>query len=136
MKVSSGQGGFWMKCYTCGRELDDKGICSYCADGAKVRVLSREEKNFYDGVTIEETPEGTREEGPRFYKRDRFREAGIRFHQIHLGSPKKNWLNWVIGGVVLAAILAIVLFVALPIALVLAAVAAVVWVFLSFFQGL
>lgn len=125
-----------MKCSQCGHELDEHGVCGYCAGGANVRVLSREEKNSYRGVTIEEVPRDGEEAEPRFYRQDPFGRAGIHIHRVNLGAGRSNWLNWLIGGIVLTVIFGIVLFVALPIALVLAAVAVVVWVVLGFFRGM
>ena len=127
-----------MKCYRCGYELDESGRCAHCSEAAgnsPVRILSREEQASYDGITIDEMPEGAGDDGSRAYRRPGAGTGGIRYHQIHLGFGRRNWLNWVVGGILVAAVLGFLFFVALPLVLVLAAVAAVVGLFLKVFQG-
>jgi len=125
-----------MKCYQCGHEMDENGQCGNCGAASQVRVMSREEKASYDGITIEEDTGRSSEDGPRFYKRSVFDDAGVRIHSFHLGQGNRNWVNLVLGGIIIAAVLAFLFFVALPVVLVLVAVAVVVYVVLSFFQGL
>ena len=121
-----------MKCGRCGRELDGNGRCGYCgaeaqASPSPVRVLSREEKAFYDGITIDETADGTVEDRPHFDRQDG--PGNIRVRYVHLGRGSRNWLQWAAGGIFVAVLLAFLLFVALPVALVLAAAVALVWYF-------
>ena len=71
-----------MKCYRCVCELDEEGVCSNCGPERQVRVMSREEKVFYDGITIEESSNGEGGESPRFYKKSAFDGNGIRFRHI------------------------------------------------------
>ncbi|MBQ7479905.1 MAG: hypothetical protein IJT01_13580 [Selenomonadaceae bacterium] len=124
-----------MKCYRCGCELNEEGMCSNCGPERQVRVMSQEEKVSYDGITIEESSNGERGESPRFYKKSAFDGNGIRFRHIVLDTGSRGWLGWLIGGLAVAAVLAFVFLVALPIVLVLAAVAAVVWFLLSLLRG-
>lgn len=123
-----------MKCYRCGCELDEEGVCSNCGPERQVRVMSREEKVFYDGITIEESSNGEGGESPRFYKKSAFDGNGIRFRHIVFSPGSLGWKGWLLGGLAIAAVLAFV-FVALPVVLVLAAVAAVVWFLLSLLRG-
>lgn len=125
-----------MKCYRCGYELDESGRCTHCDEAAgnsPVRILSREEQASYDGITIDEMPEGASDDGSRAYRRPG--TGRIRYHQVHLGFGRKNWLNWVVGAILVAAVLGFLFFVALPLFLVLAAVAAVAGLFLKVFPG-
>ncbi len=124
-----------MKCDQCGRELDENGRCGTCGADSRVRVMSREEKTSYNGITIEEDTGKRTEEGPRFYKKGVFDDGGLRIRSFRLGGGNGNWLGLVLGGLLVAAVLAFLLFVALPAVLVLVAVAVVVYVVLSFFQG-
>ncbi|MBQ1335906.1 MAG: hypothetical protein IIY37_03135, partial [Selenomonadaceae bacterium] len=85
-----------MKCYRCGCELDEEGVCSNCGPERQVRVMSREEKVFYDGITIEASSNGAREDSPRFYKRGSFDGNGIRFRHIVFSPGSPGWKGWLI----------------------------------------
>lgn len=120
-----------MICENCGRETDESGHCSYCtaSDGlrgedSRVRVLTREERFSYDGVTIEEdAPE-----------RDvRFEKSG-RWGGVYYGSFGGSWLGRAALWLSIAAFGAFMLFVALPIAAFAAIAALLAWIVFRFFS--
>lgn len=116
-----------MRCSTCGYELDENGKCRNCEnETAKVHVMSKEEKETYNGVTIEE-PSFRREHFEGSAKND---SRKIYVNTFGLGNS--SWLVKISIFILVAAILAFVVFVALPVILVGAAIGIVVWLVLSF----
>lgn len=116
-----------MKCSFCGRELE-RGIqeCPYChcRIETEVQVLRPEERDTFEGVTIEEdgsTEGGTRVEDVRDERRADEQTAGpkIRVHSFGCGSGILMTL------LILGGILAIFFFL-LPTFLIFAAIGAVV----------
>ncbi len=99
----------------------------------KVRVMSRQERNDYDGVTIEEGSNSDYEQS----KAD-FGYRGVRIHTLNWQDLLVSRGNWwqralMIAGV--AAVLAFLFFVALPVILVLVGVGVAVWLVLRLFLG-
>ncbi|MGO5130431.1 peptidase M48 [Mitsuokella jalaludinii] len=98
----------------------------------QVRVMSRREKEDYQGVTIDENPdtEEERVERPRphsrIYVHSSFGDTGLR----RMGWGTKLLL--VVGG---AALLAFLFFVALPALLLLVGAAAAVWLIMRLISG-
>jgi len=118
-----------MRCSVCGYELDENGKCQNCGtETAKVHVMSQEEKEAYNGVTIEE-PSSRREhfEGST-------NNSNRKIYVNSFGLGNSNWLVKISIFVLVIAILAFVVFVALPVILVGAAIGIVVWLILSFIR--
>ena len=99
----------------------------------KVRVMSREERNAYDGVTIED---GNSNE----YERpgSEFGYRGVKIHAFNwqdLLANRGNWWQKALMAVGIAAVLGFLFFVALPVILVLVGVGVAVWLVLRLFLG-
>ena len=99
---------------------------------SKVRVMSPDERNAYDGITIEE--------GGGQESRSRQEQYGRGF-QLHTFGWKdllfgqKNMLQRVLMLAGIAAVLAFLFFVALPVIIVLLGVGVAVWLVLQLFFG-
>ena len=99
----------------------------------KVRVMSRQERNDYDGVTIEEGSNRDDEQS----KTD-FGYRGVRIHALNwqdLLASRGNWWQRALMIAGIAAVLAFLFFVALPVILVLVGVGVAVWLVLRLFLG-
>ena len=99
----------------------------------KVRVMSRQERNDYDGVTIEEGSNSDDEQS----KAD-FGYRGVRIHALNWQdflSSRGNWWQRALMIAGVAAVLAFLFFVALPVILVLVGVGVAVWLVLRLFLG-
>lgn len=99
----------------------------------KVRVMSRQERNDYDGVTIEEGSNSDDEQS----KTD-FGYRGVRIHTLNwqdLLSRRGNWWQRALMIAGVAAVLGFLFFVALPVILVLVGVGVAVWLVLHLFLG-
>lgn len=99
----------------------------------KVRVMSRQERNDYDGVTIEEG--GSSDDGQ---SKTGFGYQGVRIHTLNwqdLLASRGNWWQRALMIAGVAAVLAFLFFVALPVILVLVGVGVAVWLVLRLFLG-
>ena len=104
---------------------------------SKVRVMSPDERNAYDGITIEES--GNDQESRT--RQERYGRDFGRGFQLHTFGWKdllfgqKNMLQrgLVIAGI--AAVLAFLFFVAVPVIIVMLGVGVVVWLVLQLFLG-
>ena len=99
----------------------------------RVRVMSRQERNDYDGVTIEEGGVSDDEQ-----PKSRFGYRGVRIHTLdwqELLSGRGNWWQKALMAAGIAAVLAFLFFVALPVILVLVGVGVAVWLVLRLFLG-
>lgn len=99
----------------------------------KVRVMSRQERNDYDGVTIEEGGSSD-EEQPK----TGFGYQGVRIHTLNwqdLLASRGNWWQRALMIAGAAAVLAFLFFVALPVIFVLVGVGVAVWLVLRLFLG-
>lgn len=124
-----------MKCAKCGHELDAAGHCPYCSsEASEVRVMSREEKNLYNGITIDENVDNTayHQENHRYAKGQN--GAKIFFKNVRLDSFGSNWMSKAAVFLLIAAVIGFVVFIALPVALIGIAIGAVVWFLLSFLR--
>ena len=95
-------------------------------ESKSVRVMSKEEDEFFDGVTIEngEVPD------------TKFFETGDEVSVIHIGNFTFRTDSIgvkIVLGLIIAAIAAFLLFIALPVALIILGVLLVIWFILSFF---
>ncbi|SHK68280.1 hypothetical protein SAMN05216582_11255 [Selenomonas ruminantium] len=103
----------------------------------KVRVMSPDERNAYDGITIEE---GGDSQEPRSRQRYGGRDFGQGF-QIHtfgwkdLLFGRKSVLQRVLMAAGIVAVLAFLFFVALPVIIVMLGVGVAVWLVLQLFFG-
>ncbi|BAL82583.1 hypothetical protein SELR_08750 [Selenomonas ruminantium subsp. lactilytica TAM6421] len=104
---------------------------------SKVRVMSPDERNAYDGITIEE---GGDSQESRYQRSYDGRGVGRGF-QIHTFGWKdllfgqKNMFQRVLMVVGIAAVLAFLFFVALPVIIVMLGVGVAVWLVLQLFLG-
>lgn len=128
-----------MRCQQCGRELDGSGRCAFCSESlpdGRVRVLSREEKVSYDGVTIEENPDGTMAEEFMFRRQGRgFEGKGIRYGRVWLGVGRTSWVQRIAAVAIIAGVLAFLFFVALPVLLFVLVLGAVIGLLSSMRKG-
>lgn len=92
-----------------------------------VRVLSREEKMFYDGVTID----GGVDPNAKIYRTDDYMNN---FHIKHFKFGGDSLLAKAVLGLIAVGVVMFILFIALPIALVVLGVLLTIWLILSFFQ--
>ncbi len=116
-----------MVCERCGSELSDDGRCPVCDATEKVRVMSREERLGYQGVTIEE---GEPEEESDV----RFERSGTWRRVRYTAAPgTSSWQSKAILMVSLIAVLAFLFFIALPAVLVLVVIGVLAWLFFQFF---
>ena len=120
-----------MQCSRCGHTLDAEGNCAFCGahEEPQVRVMSKEEKTEYQGVTIDET-EASEEPRPR--KEPAWNPQGIFVESSPFGG---NWASKAALVLLIAAVAAFVVFIALPVAVVGLLIGAVVWLLLSFLRG-
>lgn len=110
-----------MKCAKCGRPIEDNMACP-CSEEENVRVLSREEKDSYDGITIEadDNPSyQTEEQG----KGRAYQYGGQRVYVRHVNIGQTSWLTRIV--VLLIGLGLCVFF--LPIALAVISIAVVLW---------
>ena len=119
-----------MKCPKCGAEMEtDASICSRCAaETSEVKVLRPDERDDFNGLTIQQGGEsdnatGFRGETPGNYE---YRSEGpghrVYVRQVSFGSH----MGFLTKLLILAVILFLV-FVALPVALIVLAVSSLIW---------
>lgn len=109
-------------------------------EDGKVRVMSPDERNAYDGVTIEDgenTQESPRQNYQRYYGSGDFRQGftirTLNWKDLLLGG--ENWLQRILMIAGVAAVLAFLFFVALPVMIVVLGVGVAVWLVLRLFFG-
>ena len=124
-----------MKCTKCGQEIDASGRCPYCDHEApEVRVMSKEEKNLYNGITIDETIEHTTNRQENRAYNNKQSGANVFFKNIRLDTFGSNWMSKAAVFLLIAAVVGFVVFIALPVALIGVAIGIVVWFLLSFLR--
>ena len=124
-----------MKCTKCGQELDVSGRCPYCSpEPPEVRVMSKEEKNLYNGITIDENIENTAQHRENRTYTKRQDKSNIFFKNIRFNTFGSNWMSRAAVFLLIAAGLGFVVFIALPIALIGVAIGVIVWFLLSFLR--
>ncbi|VBB08666.1 Hypothetical protein LUCI_3944 [Lucifera butyrica] len=111
-----------MRCYYCGAEKDTiEEQCPHCGrKETEVQILSREEREGFQGVTIEGEPDP----GSNGYQEDN-NSGGNRIYVRHIqfGSNRTGfWTRLLIG-----AILAGIILIALPLAVFLAVAGSLIW---------
>jgi hypothetical protein len=116
-------------------------------DDQKVRVLSKDERNAYDGMTIDETtgqPGDTprEQEAPQFqYRRtnERVRHSGFSIHTLgwkDLLFGNTSWMTRIALLVGFLAIMGVVLLFVVPTVLTIVGIGLVVWLVMQFFLNL
>lgn len=120
-----------MRCFKCQKEFDsDSAVCPYCGYQVEsdVRILTPEEKEKYDGITIEsdgnaykESDEPQRQKGRKIYVR-----------QIRMG--RTGWGSKLALYFLLAAVVALFIFFIIPTALVAVGVGVLIWFILDLFR--
>ena len=127
-----------MPCRYCGGEIGADGSCLSCGESERssVRVLSKEEKIVYDGLTVEEA-EDTRSGAEDIWYGQQGERRG--FHRkVVYGTPlrfyRSSWLSRFVGSLLLSVILLLLFVIVFPLALILAAVGIVVWIVLEFLR--
>jgi hypothetical protein len=128
-----------MQCAKCGHELDENGHCGYCgvSGESNVRVLSKEEKNLYDGVTIDETipPQQGQPHFEHMYTQNHHSgSAKIFMRNWRLFPWSGNWISKLALFLLVMAVVSFIVFIALPVALIGVAIGAVVWIILNFLR--
>ncbi len=119
-----------MRCPKCGGEMEiDSSICSRCAaETGEVKVLRPDERDDFNGLTIQQGGEsenttGFREETPGNYE---YRSEGpghrVYVRQVSFGSHMGFLTKLLIVAVILFFV-----FVALPVALIVLAVSSLIW---------
>ena len=129
-----------MQCRRCGKELNGSMRCTFCGyenSEGNVREMTRTEKNFFNGVTIDAGSTGSRssEENYRSYSRGNEQSArgtyinfsGSNMFTRAIGSFVRaifngNRLAQVAAALIFLAFTALMLFVALPILFLLLAI--------------
>ena len=121
-----------MKCERCGKDLGSSSRCSFCGyenfEEGNVREMTRSEKNFYNGVTIDanSAENGSHSErnyysGQNFSSRMTYINLGSGgffsrlFDKFIRGLMENNLLAKIIAGLIFIALAGIFFFVALPI---------------------
>lgn len=138
-----------MQCQRCGKELGSSSRCSFCgfenvsAEG-NVREMSRNERNFFNGVTIDAGGENSNSQknyhgGQNFSSRTTFINfsggGGFfsrLFEKFLRGLMKGNLLAKVIAGLIVVALAGIFFFVALPAMFFMLALGAALFLFARF----
>lgn len=128
-----------MQCQRCGKELGDSARCSFCGYENKegnVREMSNIEKNFYDGVTIDEgdinnqnfsgsnsyTSQNNFKSSRRtFYIADNSSFFSRMFDKLLNGLINNSTISKIAVALIVIAISVLTLFVALPVMFVLLA---------------
>lgn len=145
-----------MNCKNCGHPLDENGYCSHCGfavetfreeekSSGNVRRMSRQENDFYEGVTLDENGEqrsdySSRQTSSNTYFRvygmnpqDIFKQGGWKMRLLGnvISLWQKRWGRWLIG--VLAVLIAglFLMFFALPFISVIVVGALVLWLLAS-----
>ncbi len=120
-----------MKCSRCGHLLDEKGDCSFCGahEEPQVRVMSKEEGQEYQGITIDETDNA--ETSVPKHEPD-WKSQGLFMKSTVWGG---NWASKAALILLIAAVVGFVVFIALPVAVVGLLIGGVVWLLLSFLRS-
>ena len=140
-----------MKCQRCGKDLRNNLRCSFCgfeniSTEGNVREMSRTERNFFDGVTIDAGGENTNFDsqknynfgGKNFSSRTTFVNFGgggffsRLFEKFLRGLMNDNLLAKVIAGLIVVALAGIFFFVALPAMFFMLALGAALFLFARF----
>ena len=119
-----------MRCPKCGGEMEtDSSICSRCAaETGEVKVLRPDERDDFNGLTIQQGGEsenttGFREETPGNYE---YRSEGPG-HRVYVRQVSFGSHMGFLTKLLIVAVILFLVFVALPIALIVLAVSSLIW---------
>lgn len=119
-----------MRCPKCGGEMEtDSSICSRCAaETSEVKVLRPDERDDFNGLTIQQGGEsdnatGFREETPGNYE---YRSEGPG-HRVYVRQVSFGSHMGFLTKLLIVAVILFLVFVALPIALIVLAVSSLIW---------
>ena len=119
-----------MRCPKCGGEMEtDSSICSRCAaETGEVKVLRPDERDDFNGLTIQQGGEsenttGFREETPGNYE---YRSEGPG-HRVYVRQVSFGSHMGFLTKLLIVAVILFLVFVALPVALIVLAVSSLIW---------
>lgn len=119
-----------MRCPKCGGEMEtDSSICSRCAaETGEVKVLRPDERDDFNGLTIQQGGEsenttGFREETPGNYE---YRSEGPG-HRVYVRQVSFGSHMGFLTKLLIVAVILFLVFVALPIALIVLALSSLIW---------
>lgn len=138
-----------MKCQRCGKEVRNSTRCSFCGydnlEQNGVREMSKAEKNFYNGLTIDVSPDGKSYNDRREEEYTSYQSSFVNFGGFNiLSNLLIKFINGLFRGSLIAKILAVIIFlafaafmffVALPIFLGVLAVAVVIFIVVPFIKN-
>ena len=138
-----------MKCRRCGKEINNSTRCSFCGydniEENNVREMSKAEKNFYNGVTIDVSSDGKSYSDRREDEYTSYQSTYMNFGGSNiLLSLLSKFIGGLFRGSLLAKIIAVVIFlafaafmffVALPIFFVLVAGAVVFFIVVPYIKN-
>lgn len=110
-----------MNCAKCGRPIENGQRCLYCEED-NVRVMSRAEKDHYDGITIEADDNPSYEQEHQQEGRA-YQYGGQRIYVRNISLGQTSWLTRIV--ILLIGIGLCIFF--LPIALAVISIAIVLW---------
>lgn len=141
-----------MQCRRCGKELGNSMRCTFCGyenSEGNVRELTRTEKNFFNGVTIDADSQEDRSSEENFQRQGRTYDFSTRRTYVNFGGSNiftravlsfaravmnGNRLAQFAATLIIVAIAALTLFVALPIIFVILAIGIVIFALLNNFR--
>ena len=119
-----------MRCPKCGAEMEnDSSICGRCvAETVEVKVLRPDERDDFNGLTIQQGGEadnttGFREETPGNYE---YRSEGPG-HRVYVRQVSFGSHMGFLTKLLIVAVILFLVFVALPVALIVLAVSSLIW---------
>ena len=118
-----------MKCAKCGQPLESDMPCPNCADD-NVRVMSRAEKDSYDGITIEADENEARRQEEAEKEGHAYQYGGQRVYVRHVNLGQIGWKAKLL--VALVGLGLSIFF--LPLALAFISIAVVLWIFGKFIR--
>lgn len=120
-----------MHCFKCQRDFDSvDGRCPFCGQQVEndVRVLTPEEKEKYDGVTIESDGSAYEEKGGQN------QQPGRRVYVKQIRMGRSGWASKLALYFFIAALAMLVIFFLIPTALIAVGVGVLIWFILGFFR--
>jgi hypothetical protein len=97
-----------MRCYRCGAEIEtESGVCPNCGerlDGSEIEVLPPEERDEFQGITLEQNPQTSGDERGYYDYEYRDSRKGVYVRRINL-SGKGGWLSRLLVGLIILAVI-------------------------------
>ena len=117
-----------MRCFHCGTEIiNDISVCPHCGQGvSEVKVLSRQERDNFNGVTLGEADSFDNATIPGYKYQGSQGKSKVYVRQVSIGGGILSRLMW--GGILLLlAFLGLIIFAALPIIILLLSVGGIIF---------